>query len=66
MKNRLLTRLSDPATTKNPGRMELPELVPVNTAGEVAVVVAPAVAPTLRVVPQGAQVVSVVVISMRV
>jgi len=45
--------------------MELAELVPVKTAGDVAVLVAPG-APTSRVVLQGAHEVIVVVISTRV
>ena len=67
MKNKLLTTPRDPATAKNPGRIELPELVPARTA-VVEPLVADAVAPTLNVVLvlQGAHEVTVVVTSTRV
>jgi hypothetical protein len=65
MKNKLLTTQRDPATANNPGRIELPELVPVKTSG-VGLLVADPVAPTPNVVLQGAHEVSVVVTSTRV
>ena len=65
MKNKLLTTPRDPTTANIPGRMELPELVPVKTSG-VALLVADPVAPTPNVVLQGLHEVTVVVTRTRV
>jgi len=65
IKNKLLTTPRDPATANNPGRIELPELVPVKTSG-VGLLVADPVAPTPNVVLQGAHDVTVVVTRTRV